>query len=96
MLRNYTQRHNLVLLHGNHSVRQELVYVIQTCANRGLDLKVYSNIVSAMKIPYALTHLPNLLCKKTPSGKTLSIIIDNVKIPLASKINDCVDDTDIC
>ena len=26
---------------GNHSVNQELVYVIQTCANRGLDLKVY-------------------------------------------------------
>ena len=29
------------LLHGNHSVNQELVYVMQTCANRGLDLKVY-------------------------------------------------------
>ena len=66
MLRNYTQRHDLVLLHRNHSVSQELVYVIQTCANyRGLDLKVYKNIVSAMKIPYALTHLPNLICKKT-------------------------------
>ena len=38
---NYTKRHDLVLLHGNHSVNQELVYVIQTCANRGLDLKVY-------------------------------------------------------
>ena len=41
MLRNYTKRHDLVLLNGNHSVNQELVYVIQTCANRGLDLKVY-------------------------------------------------------
>ena len=50
-----------------------------------------------MKIPYALTHLSNLICKKTHthSGKTLTII-DNAKIPLASKINDCVSDTDIC
>ena len=31
--------------------------------------------VSAMKIPYALTHLPNFICKRTHthSGKTLSI-----------------------
>ena len=52
-----------------------------------------------MKILNALTHLPNLiLCKKahTHSGKTLSIIIDNAKVPLASKINDCVGDTDLC
>ena len=40
MLRNYTQRHDLVFLQGNHSESQELVYVIHTCANRGSDLKV--------------------------------------------------------
>ena len=33
--------HDLVLLHGNHSVSQELVYVIQACTNRGSNLKVY-------------------------------------------------------
>ena len=50
-----------------------------------------------MKIPYARTHLPNLICKMTHthSGKKLNII-DNAKFPLASKINDCVGDTDIC
>ena len=33
-------KHDLVFLHGNHSESQELVLVIQICANRGSDLKV--------------------------------------------------------
>ena len=65
MQRNYTQKNDLAFLNGNHSESQELVLVLQTCANRGSDLKVNLNIVSAMKISDALTHLLNHVCKKT-------------------------------
>ena len=50
-----------------------------------------------MKTPYALTHLPNFIMQKDSYSFWKDIKhIDNAKIPLASKINDCVGDTDIC
>ena len=68
---NYTKRHDLVLFLGKP--RAGLCYT-DMCQSR-LGFKSYQNIVNAMKIPYALTHLPNLICKKTytHSEKTLSM-----------------------
>ena len=40
MQKNYAQKHDLVFLSGNPSENQELVLAIETCANRGSDVKV--------------------------------------------------------